>query len=93
MEFEWDAAKATSNQRKHQVTFAEAVTVFFDPLAQIFDDEFHSEDEPREIMIGHSAANRLLLVSYVERRSVIRIISARQATKRERRDYEEKPQY
>jgi uncharacterized DUF497 family protein len=89
LQFEWDKDKAASNQKKHRVTFKEAATVFADQLAAIFDDEGHSEEERREIIIGHSAEDRLLLVSFTERAGAIRIISARQATKRERRDYEE----
>jgi len=91
LEFEWDKAKAAANLKKHRVTFEEASTVFADPLAAIFDDDAHSEEERREIMVGNSASNRLLLVSFTERAGAVRIISARQATKRERRDYEEKP--
>jgi uncharacterized protein len=89
IEFEWDAGKANSNQKKHAVTFEEASTVFGDVLAFIFDDEELSDDEQREIIIGHSDRNRLLLVSFTERKDRIRIISARQASKRERTDYEE----
>ena len=91
--FEWDADKAASNQKKHRVTFEEAATVFADPLAAIFDDEVHSEEEQREIIVGHSAENRLLLVCFTERAGAIRIISSRRATKKERQDYEEKPQH
>jgi uncharacterized DUF497 family protein len=91
LEFEWDAAKAASNQRKHGVSFVEAASVFADSLAAIFDDDEHSEEESREIIVGHSNKNRLLMVSFTERRGAIRIISARVATKRERKDYEEKP--
>jgi uncharacterized DUF497 family protein len=91
IEFEWDAQKAETNRTKHGVSFEEAATVFGDPLAAIFDDETHSADEQREIIIGHSDQNRLLLVSFTERAERIRIISARRATKRERRDYEENP--
>jgi uncharacterized DUF497 family protein len=91
LEFEWDEDKAAANQKKHRVTFEEAATVFSDPLAAIFDDEVHSEDEQREIIIGHSAENQLLLVCFTERVGAIRIISARRATKRECRDYEERP--
>jgi uncharacterized protein len=91
LEFEWDAQKAESNLRKHRVSFEEATTVFGDSLALIFDDEAHSQYEPREIIIGHSDRNRLLLVSFTERSSITRIISARRATKKERRDYEERP--
>jgi uncharacterized DUF497 family protein len=91
LEFEWDEDKAASNQKKHRVTFEEAATVFADPLAAIFDDEVYSEEEQREIIIGHSAESQLLLVCFTERAGAIRIISARRATKRERRDYEENP--
>jgi len=91
LEFEWDKDKASSNQKKHRVTFEEAATVFADPLAAIFDDEVHSDEEQREIIIGHSAENRLLLVCFTEREAAIRIISARRATKKERGDYEENP--
>lgn len=89
LEFEWDEDKADSNRKKHRVTFEQAATVFADPLAAIFDDEAHSEEEQREIIVGHSADNQLLLVCFTERAGAIRIISARRATKRERRDYEE----
>lgn len=89
MKFEWDEFKATSNFRKHGVSFEEAKTVFDNPLAVIFADEEHSIDEQREIIIGHSGENRLLLVSFTERLNAIRIISARLATRREREDYEQ----
>lgn len=88
MEFEWDARKAARNRRKHGVTFEEASSVFGDPLAAIFDDEGHSIDESRELIIGHSEQTRLLIVSFTERGERIRIISARQATRTERSDYE-----
>jgi uncharacterized DUF497 family protein len=91
VDFEWDEDKNASNEQKHDVTFEEATTVFADPLAAIFDDEIHSVDEHREIIVGHSVKERLLLVCFTERGDVIRIISARPATKRERRDYEENP--
>lgn len=88
--FEWDRRKAAANLRKHGVSFDEASTVFRDPLARVFDDEDHSQDQPREIIIGHSAVGRLLLFSFTERtENVLRIISARPATTREREDYEE----
>lgn len=90
LSFEWDEYKAASNGTKHGVTFDEASTIFADPLAVIFDDEEHSRQEIREIIIGHSSLGRLLLVSFTERgEDVVRIISARKATKRERKDYEE----
>lgn len=90
LRFEWDKGKADSNVRRHGVCFDEASTVFTDPLAVIFDDEEHSRDELREIIIGHSVLERLLLVFFTERGDeIVRIISARKATKRERKDYEE----
>jgi uncharacterized DUF497 family protein len=90
LQFEWDKNKAASNLRKHKVSFDEASTVFDDPLAFIFHDEEHSVLEPREIIIGHSITQRLLLISFTERTDrVLRIISARLATKKERDDYEE----
>jgi len=88
--FQWDARKAVGNRRKDGVAFEEAVTVFGDPLARIFEDEEHSVEERREIMMGHSVNGRLLVISFTGRAEhVIRIISARLATRRERRDYEE----
>ena len=88
LRFEWDARKAAVNAAKHGVSFEEAVTVFRDSRAAIFDDETHSVEELREIIIGHSDRNRLLLVCFTERDDVIRIINARKATRREGRDYE-----
>lgn len=88
--FEWDNNKARSNQIDHVVSFDEASTVFDDTFARIFDDEAHSKDERREIIIGHSINNRLLLVCFTERpKEIIRIISARLPTAKERKDYEE----
>ncbi len=89
--FEWDEDKAQSHAEKHDVTFTEASSVFADPLAAIFTDEAHSDEELREIMVGHSAEGRLLVISFTERGEAIRVISARQATQRERRDYEQHP--
>lgn len=89
MKFEWDESKATANLDKHGVSFEEAKTVFDNPLAVIFDDEAHSVNEQREIIIGHSQSNRLLLIAFTERSNAIRIISARLATRREREDYEQ----
>ena len=88
-EFEWDPAKATRNLAKHGLPFAEAATVFRDPLAAIFPDPDHSDDERREIIIGHSDRDRLLVVCFTERGEKVRIISARRANKRERHDFEE----
>jgi hypothetical protein len=88
--FEWNKDKAAANLEKHGVSFDEASTVFDDPLAYIFDDEDHSAEEHREIIIGHSSQDRLLLTCFVERlEDVIRIFSARLATKKERQTYEE----
>jgi uncharacterized protein len=89
MEFEWDESKATTHLKKHGISFNEAETVFDNALAVIFDDEVHSEGERREIIVGHSQNNRLLLISFTERPNAIRIISARLATRREREDYEQ----
>lgn len=85
MRFDWDSSKAAANLKKHQVSFEEAKTVFFDDFAvQFFDDE-HSEDEARFIMLGMSSSARLLVVCHCERAEgeVIRIISARKATRGE----------
>jgi hypothetical protein len=87
-QFEWDAAKSVKNARDHGVTFEEALTVFADPLARIFGDPDHSGDETREIVLGHSTRQRLVVVSFTERHERVRIISAREATVRERHDYE-----
>lgn len=74
--FEWDDQKAATNYSKHGVSFDEASTVFDNPLAAIFDDEAHSDNEIRELIIGHSAEGRLLLVIFTERaEGVVRIIS------------------
>jgi len=89
MEFEWDADKAAANHPKHAVSFDEGLTVFSDPLARIFDDADHSIEEAREIIIGHSLQQSLLLVCFTARGASIRIFSARRATRRERQDYEE----
>lgn len=87
--FHWDPRKAVVNEIKHGVAFEEAITVFDDPLARIFVDEWHSEAEFREIIIGHSNTGRLLLVAFAEQPdTTLRVISARCATPREQRDYE-----
>ena len=89
LRFSWDPQKAESNWAKHGVTFEEAVSVFADPLARIFDDAWHSETEPRELILGNSKLRRLILVSFVEDEEKVRVISARKATRAERSDYEE----
>ena len=92
--FEWDDNKARSNQIDHEVSFDEASTVFDDPLARIFDDESHSLEERREVIIGHSLNNRLLLVCFTERpQEIIRSISARMPTGKEQKDYEENVEF
>jgi uncharacterized DUF497 family protein len=88
--FLWHVQKAETNLKKHGVNFDEAKTVFDDPLAMIFDDPLHSIDERREIVIGHSVEGRLLIVCFTETsHEHIRIFSARPATNKERRDYEQ----
>ena len=89
MNFEWDDNKATTNLIKHGISFEEAQTVFDDPLFVDFFDPDHSENEQRYLMIGHSDAGNLLIVSYTERGRNNRLISARKVTKREKQIYEE----
>ena len=91
--FEWDRAKAALNKRKHGVSFEEAQTVFYDEYAVEFFDPDHSEREGRFIMLGMSFALRLLVVCHCvrEAQSVIRIISARKATRREAEHYRREP--
>jgi hypothetical protein len=89
LELEWDPKKAETNSARHGVDFEEALTVFRDPLARIFEDEEHSKDEPREIIIGCSVKQRLMVACFTARGTRIRIISARKATRLERKDYEE----
>jgi len=88
MEFEWDVQKAASNAAKHGVTSPEAMTVFGDPLELVIADPHHSEDEFRFLSMVQSAIGRLLVVAYTEREGRTRIINAREATRRERRQYE-----
>lgn len=90
MRFEWDENKAAANEQKHGVSFEEAQTVFFADDALLYDDPDHSQDEDRFLLLGPSARLRLLIVvhCYREADEVIRIISARKATRRERRVYE-----
>ncbi|MBI3795229.1 MAG: BrnT family toxin [Nitrospinae bacterium] len=88
MRFEWDAAKAKGNLRKHKVSFDEAVTIFYDPLSATFGDPDHSDDEQRLITVGFSSRGRLLVAAHTERGNAIRIINARQATPHERKRHE-----
>ena len=90
MRFVWDLEKAEANRKKHGITFEEVRTAFFDALSQIYDDEEHSDDEERFILIGESESNRLLVVCHCYRESdtVTRITSARKAERYERHKYE-----
>lgn len=89
LEFEWDPKKASSNLRKHGVSFEEAASVFNDVLAVIYEDPDHSTTEKRCLAFGTSAQGRLLVVSYANQGERIRIITARKVTRRERDLYEE----
>jgi len=89
LRFEWDARKALANRIKHGVSFEETVTVFSDPLAHIYDDPDYSITEIREVIVGLSRKQRLLLVCFTEHGDMVHIFSAREATKLERQDYEE----
>jgi uncharacterized DUF497 family protein len=86
---EWDPRKAASNRRKHRIDFHEAGTVLDDPLSTTFPDPDHSTDERRHLTIGASVSGRILVVSHVDRHEAVRLISARRATPRERKFYEE----
>lgn len=88
MEFEWDSEKALANVKKHGVEFSEAVSVFGDPLEVTIPDPDHSEGEFRYLSVGMSSSGRLLVVAYTERDGRIRIINVREATIRERKQYE-----
>jgi uncharacterized DUF497 family protein len=89
MAYEWDEEKAAANLSKHGVSFEEAQTVFADPLYVDFYDPDHSSEEHRYLIVGESGQGRLLIVSYTERGDAIRLISVREVTPAERRDYEE----
>jgi len=89
MEFGWDPNKSDANLKKHGISFHEAATVFGDPLAITFNDPDHSILEHRFLTFGYSRMNQLLVVIHTERRGKTRIISARRATKQERKIYEE----
>jgi uncharacterized protein len=89
MRLEWDPRKARENLRKHRVSFEEASSVVFDPLSATGDDPDHSVDEKRLVTFGVSSSGRLLVVAHAEREDTIRIISARLATRAERKLYEE----
>ncbi|MGD1905222.1 MAG: BrnT family toxin [Leptolyngbyaceae cyanobacterium] len=90
IDFEWDDRKAEQNQQKHGISFEEAQTAFYDENARIRHDPDHSQNEDRYILLGMTARLRLLVVCHVyrQRDEVIRIISARKATKQERQQYQ-----
>ena len=87
--FEWDETKAEINTRNHGVSFDEAQTVFLDNLSVMKPDMEHSNTEERLLIIGTSHTNQVIVVSYTERDDKIRLISARKATRNERKQYEE----
>lgn len=88
IEFEWDAAKAEANLRKHGVSFEEAATAFSDTLSTTISDPLHSEREARYVLLGRTSTGRLVVVVHVDRGVRVRLISARLATRRERKQYE-----
>ena len=89
MRFEWDNNKAKSNFNKHGISFEEAVTVFADPYLLFTEDSSHSDREEREWAIGETENGSVLVIIFTMREQKIRIISARKATKKERKRYEE----
>lgn len=89
MDFEWDPEKAERNAEKHGVSFEEASSAFADPLSITIPDPDHSEGEVRFLLLGHTESGKLVVISHVERGETLRIISARLATRHERRTYEE----
>jgi len=89
MEFEWNTRKTEINLKKHGVSFTEAGTIFGDELAMTATDLDHSDDEDRYLTMGYSEEGRLLIVSHTDRGNVVRIISAREASRAERKDYED----
>ena len=90
MKFEWNLQKSESNYAKHRVSFEEAATVFQDALSFTFPDPDHSIGESRYLIIGRSRFNQLLVVVHTDRGEAVRIISARKATRREKRFYEQR---
>jgi uncharacterized DUF497 family protein len=89
LEFEWDPRKDAANLEKHGVSLEEAASVFGDPLGRIVSDPRHSHDEKRLVLLGLSNRQRLLAVMFTDRREIIRIISAQQVTRSERKNYAE----
>ena len=90
MDFEWDREKEMQNLVKHGISFAEAATIFGDPLAVTYPDPDHSEDEERFLTFGHATGGPLLVVSHTDRYDRTRIISARRATRTERKFHEQR---
>jgi uncharacterized DUF497 family protein len=90
VEYEWDPEKDRANRRKHGVSFAEASTVFLDPRAATLPDDRYAVDEPRFRTTGYTIEDRLLIVAHADRGDRIRIIAAREVTRGERRQYEER---
>jgi uncharacterized DUF497 family protein len=88
-QFEWDPVKAEANLEDHRVSFEEASSVFADPLAMLMADPDHSIDEERYVLLGESSRRNLLVVAFAERPPRTRLISAREATRHERKQYEE----
>ena len=89
MDFEWDEDKAEANRLKHGVPFEEAATVFLDPLLETIFDPGHSKAEDRYLTIGMSSEDRLVILCHTDRGEKIRMISAREPTTKERKDYED----
>jgi len=91
MQFVWSAIKASQNLKKHNVSFEEAQTVFYQPTTKVAHDPEHSESEDRFLAIGYSSLSKLLIVvhCYKDEEETIRIISARKTTKTEKRQFEE----
>jgi len=87
VECEWDDGKAQANLDKHGVSFTEAVTAFADDAALLIDDPEHSDEEERGTLIGTSSSGRMVVVCYTVRAEAVRIISAREASPAERRQY------
>ena len=87
-DFEWDIDKAASNLAKHGISFEDASTAFFDTLSVVIGDAQHSDLEPRAILIGQTSGGKLIVIAHTDRGARIRLISARVATRKERRDYE-----
>lgn len=89
MDFEWDESAANSNLSKHGVSFDEATTLFGDPLALTFDDPSHSGKEDRSLTFGHTSSGRFIVVAHTDRNGKIKLIPAREMTRKERSDYEQ----